>query len=191
MLKFKWSKDKEKWIILLVVGAILMILVFPDPTKKAPAPAPSLSQEANNQLAAANQASDSQVYEQYLEDKVKELLSQVEGVGTVDVMVVLKSSEERVFQVDTNTSVSLTDEQDNGGGVRKIDNREVSEETILQSSSGSNSPIITKEIKPAIAGIVVSASGGASPIVKAEISSAMEALFDIPTHKIKVLKRVE
>ena len=33
--------------------------------------------------------------------------------------------------------------------------------------------------------------GGGSPKVKAEISEAMEALFGLPPHKIKVLKRVE
>lgn len=190
MLKFDWSKNKEKWIILLVVGAILMILAFPEKSKTTTELTLNNKLQENVQLLDES-SMDHQTYEKYLEEKVKELLSHVEGVGTVDVMLVLKSSEEKVFQVDKNTSVSVTDEQDSGGGVRKIDNRELSEETILQNNSGSNVPIVKKEIKPAIAGIVISASGGASPTIKSEISSAMEALFDIPPHKIKVLKRVE
>ncbi|MCD7967733.1 MAG: stage III sporulation protein AG, partial [Clostridiaceae bacterium] len=52
-------------------------------------------------------------------------------------------------------------------------------------------PIVEKEIRPEIEGIIISAQGGGSPTVKAEISGAMEALFDLPPHKIKVLKRVE
>lgn len=42
-----------------------------------------------------------------------------------------------------------------------------------------------------ITGMVVCADGGGSPVVQAEICEAMEALFGLPAHKIKVLKRVE
>ena len=48
-----------------------------------------------------------------------------------------------------------------------------------------------KELKPELSGIVISADGGGSTAVKAEISEAMEALFGLPAHKIKVLKRVK
>ena len=37
----------------------------------------------------------------------------------------------------------------------------------------------------------MAAEGGDNAVVKAEISAAMEALFDVPPHKIKVLKRVK
>ena len=42
-----------------------------------------------------------------------------------------------------------------------------------------------------VLGIIISADGGGSSVVKAEISKAMEALFGLPSHKIKVLKRVK
>ena len=42
-----------------------------------------------------------------------------------------------------------------------------------------------------MSGIVISAQGGGEASVKAEITAAMEALFDLPAHKIKVLKRAE
>ncbi len=42
-----------------------------------------------------------------------------------------------------------------------------------------------------VLGIIISADGGGSSVVKAEISQAMEALFGLPSHKIKVLKRVK
>ena len=57
--------------------------------------------------------------------------------------------------------------------------------------TGQSQPVIEKEICPEISGIIISASGGGSPQIKAEISEAMEALFGLPAHKIKVLKRVE
>lgn len=42
-----------------------------------------------------------------------------------------------------------------------------------------------------VLGIIISADGGGSSVVKTEISEAMEALFGLPAHKIKVLKRVK
>ena len=48
-----------------------------------------------------------------------------------------------------------------------------------------------QEMIPEVSGVIISADGGRSPIVQTEISQAMEALFGIPSHKIKVLKRVK
>lgn len=137
-------------------------------------------------LAAKEESS----YEKELEKRIKDILSRVEGVGGVDVMVVLKSSEEKVLHVDKNTSSSVTEEQDEGGTRRNIQQQELSENTVLSGSSGGSGPIIEKELRPEISGIIISADGGGSSVIKAEISEAMEALFGLPANKIKVLKRV-
>ena len=60
-----------------------------------------------------------------------------------------------------------------------------------QSTGGDGGPLVEKELKPELSGIVISAQGGGSAKVQAEISAAMEALFGLPAHKIKVLKRVD
>ena len=57
--------------------------------------------------------------------------------------------------------------------------------------SQSQAPIVEKELSPELSGIIISADGGGNAVVKAEISEAMEALFGLPAHKIKVLKRVK
>ena len=48
-----------------------------------------------------------------------------------------------------------------------------------------------EEIGQEVLGIIISADGGGNSVIKAEISEAMEALFSLPPHKIKVLKRVK
>lgn len=132
-------------------------------------------------------------YEAQLEARIRELLKSVEGVGKVDVMVVLKSSSEKVMRIDRSESSSTTKEQDASGGQREAADVQKSESTVLSGagSGGGTSPIIEKELSPEISGIIISAEGGGSPAVQAEISEAMEALFGLPPHKIKVLKRVE
>ena len=143
--------------------------------------------------SAAKPASDrgTLTYEQQLEERLKELLGHVEGVGQVEVMIVLKSSEEKVWRVDRNTSYSSTQESDANGGTRDIRSQETTEGTILSGQSGGEGPLLEKELRPEVSGVVVSADGGGSPTVQAEISAAVEALFDVPSHKIKVLKRAE
>ncbi len=145
------------------------------------------SQPASSQSSSAVALS----YEQQLEERLKELLSHVEGVGQVEVMIVLKSSEEKIWRVDRSTSYSSTQETDSNGGTRDIRSQEMTEGTILSGQTGEEGPLLEKEMRPEISGVVVTASGGGSPTIQAEISAAVEALFDVPSHKIKVLKRAE
>lgn len=196
MSKLNLKNGKDKWLILLAAGLILLILAIPSggsflgggPDKTSA----SLAKLADGEEGVNTvSAGVSQTYEQQMEKRVKEILGGVEGVGKVDVMIVLKSSEEKVIRVDKSMSSSSTQETDSSGGSRKIENQDISENTILSGSGDNGAPVVEKELKPEVAGVVISAQGGGSLKVKAEISEAMEALFDIPPHKIKVLKRVE
>jgi stage III sporulation protein AG len=201
-LKFKWKMGKDKWLILLAIGMIILILAIPSGSStfgKIGAASESknktelqkgiVTELAEKDTAVA--AGADRTYEEQMEQRVKKLLKTVEGVGQVDVMIVLKSSKEQVLRVDNKTSDSATVENDSSGGTRNITNKELQESTILTGSGENTAPIVEKEISPEIEGIIISAQGGGSPTVKAEISSAMEALFNLPPHKIKVLKRVE
>ena len=219
--KFNWKGDKERWIILLAVGLIFLILAFPSGKKNVTTKDDFDSDSTadagygfgrsstadsdtsggysggnvpNTSLTAASlpaAAAPTLTYEQCLEGRLKEILSHVDGVGAVDVMIVLRSSEERVWLTDRDTNSSSTRETDSGGGSRQIQSQEISEETVLTGQSGSAAPVLKKEVYPEISGVVVSAAGGGSPTVQAEISAAVEALFGVPSHKIKILKRVE
>jgi stage III sporulation protein AG len=193
---------KDKWLILLAIGMIILILAIPSNSStlgKIGAASESknktelqkgiVTELAEKDTAVA--AGADRTYEEQMELRVKKLLKTVEGVGQVDVMIVLKSSKEQVLRVDNKTSDSATVENDSSGGTRNITNKELQESTILTGSGENTAPIVEKEISPEIEGIIISAQGGGSPTVKAEISSAMEALFNLPPHKIKVLKRVE
>ncbi|MBS5956360.1 stage III sporulation protein AG [Lacrimispora xylanolytica] len=202
ILKFKWKMGKDKWLILLAVGMIILILAIPSGPGSAGKTGTASESKNKTELQkgivtelpekdTAVAANADNTYEEQLELRVRKLLKTVDGVGQVDVMIVLKSSKEKVLRVDRNTTDSSTVENDSSGGTRNITNKEQQENTILTGSGENTAPIVEKEISPEIEGIIISAQGGGSPTVKAEISSAMEALFNLPPHKIKVLKRVE
>ncbi len=200
-----WKLNKERVIFLLCAGMLLFVISIPAerPASGADGTAQSAGIENNagtsgrdTGTAGSTGAADgdgfgisgSMSYEEELENRIREILRGVDGVGEVDVMVVLKSSEEKVFRVDRTSSVSVssTGTGETGGEERQ---EELSESTVLEGQN--QGPIVEKELRPEISGIIISAEGGGSEVVKAEVSQAMEALFGLPQHKIKVLKRVK
>ena len=124
-------------------------------------------------------------YARELEERVRAILSQVEGVGEVDVLIVLKSTGEKVVHSDVSENKSSIKEKDAQGGERAQSSLQREEAAVVAVSE----PFVEKELYPELSGIVISAQGGGSPAVQAQISQAMEALFGLPQHKIKVLKR--
>ena len=188
--KLNLKSGKNKWLVMLAVGLIFLILAFPFGSEKKEdleesSDSVSLQREETETAAAAVS------YERFLEQRLEDILSHVDGVGQVEVMIVLKSSEEKVWRVDRDTSYSITQETDQNGGSRRVESQAVTENTILAGQTGKEEPLLAKEMKPEISGVIISAEGGKSPQVQAEISAAVEALFDVPSHKIKVLKRIE
>ena len=188
--KLNLKSGKNKWLVMLAVGLIFLILAFPFGSEKKEdleesSDSVSLQREETETAAAAVS------YERFLEQRLEDILSHVDGVGQVEVMIVLKSSEEKVWRVDRDTSYSITQETDQNGGSRRVKSQAVTENTILSGQTGKEEPLLAKEMKPEISGVIISAEGGKSPQVQVEISAAVEALFDVPSHKIKVLKRIE
>ena len=188
--KLNLKSGKNKWLVMLAVGLIFLILAFPFGSEKKEDLEES-SDSVSLQREETETADDAVSYERFLEQRLEDILSHVDGVGQVEVMIVLKSSEEKVWRVDRDTSYSITQETDQNGGSRRVESQAVTENTILSGQTGKEEPLLTKEMKPEISGVIISAEGGKSPQVQAEISAAVEALFDVPSHKIKVLKRIE
>lgn len=126
-------------------------------------------------------------YASYLETSLEELLCTMDGVGKVRVMVTLKNSGEAVVEKDKVTVRNSTTEVDSAGGSRNTADISDEEETVY---GGSNVPYITKVLAPSVEGVVVSAQGGDNAIIIQNITEAIQALFGIEAHKIKVVKMI-
>jgi len=105
-------------------------------------------------------------------------------------MVTLKSSEEKVVHSDISSTEKTIDETDSNGGTRKQTEFSYNSDTLtVGGSSGSNTPYVVKELVPELEGILVLADGADSAVIKSEIMGAIQALFPLEAHKIRVLKR--
>ena len=120
-------------------------------------------------------------YERQLEERLASILSQVAGAGRVRVMVTLESKGERIVEKDTPETRKTVEETDAAGGSRSTSEQEWGEETVYyEAGSGEKSPYVVKELELA--------EGGGSPVVRQELLEAVQALFSIEAHKIKIMK---
>lgn len=114
-------------------------------------------------------------YREQMKKELVELLRGVEGVGNVEVMLTLKASNEKVTLKDNTDKGDSTEEQT----------------VLIEDGSRNSSPYVIQEKEPELAGVVVVCDGGADAGVKREITEAVSALFQIESHKIKIMKSKE
>ncbi|MBU5352518.1 stage III sporulation protein AG [Paenibacillus barcinonensis] len=130
-----------------------------------------------------------QAIEIAFEDKMKGILENIVGVGTVDVMVTVDSTEELVVQRNVKDSQQLTEETDANGGKRHMTQYTRDGEIITYELSGDQTPIVTKKLKPQIRGVLVVARGAENKVVKDLITDAVEKGLNVAAYRISVVPR--
>lgn len=172
---------KDRLLILLLSGILLLVIAVPvGPEEEAGM--------VENDYEAGNENIRTENYTQYLEAHLEEILELIENAGAVRVMVTLEDDGEKIVEKDTESQSESVEEADSEGGTRSSSNHSVKEVSIYQGEEQNGSPYITKEMSPVVAGVVVVAQGGDNAVVVRNITEAVQALFDIDTHKIKVIK---
>ncbi len=175
------GKGKSQLLIILLAGVLLIVIAMPvkKNTDKGEGSARTVLQTETEDAA----------YEKELEQRLEAALAQAEGVGKVKVMVTLQSSSEKVIEKDAENTGQNIEESDKSGGTRTTKENSIKEATVYDSKSqGEQTPYVRKEISPKIAGVIVVAQGGDNAVVIENITEAVCALFDVDTHKIKVMK---
>ena len=177
---------KDQLLILLLSGILLVVIAIPTDGGKKKAPPDSGGDPAEELKTATGQEPDS--YEKRQEERLKEALEKVEGVGEVEVMITLKSSWEKIVEKDRPSSSQTVEEADAGGGTRQTQEVSRSETTVYREERGERTPYVVKELEPEVEGVIVIARGGGNASVKQNILEAVQALFPVEAHKIKIMK---
>ncbi|MCH5273394.1 MAG: stage III sporulation protein AG [Lachnospiraceae bacterium] len=174
--KTKKEPGIKEWAIILAAGALLLLLSVPDLFR-------SREKETQASKTVVQQTVTQQKgYAEQMEEKLEKMLLKVKGVTSADVVITVKSTTEKVVLQDTAADTESLQEEDGGGGLRSSQKVTEEKKTVL---SG-NEPYLTKELTPEVAGVVVVISGAEAESVLA-ISEAVQALFNIPAHKVKII----
>ena len=174
----EWLENKKLRTPLLVGCVLLLAVVLFVPTSGD-------SSKNKEVVSETAQQTDRESYVLALEKRVERILEQIDGVGSVDVMISLKDTGQKVVQEDTTSEKTDLQEEDGSGGSRTSTSQSEQTKTIFENDS----PYVVQTLEPQIEGIVVVAEGADSAAKVSEIHSAVLALFDLPGHKIQVLKK--
>ncbi len=183
------GNDKKKienlvfFVIILIITIIAINIVWSDNDSKKKSK--DNINDTTKQLASTTMETSSDIG---LEQKLKNILETIQGVGKVNVFINYSESSETVAMFNENSKTSTTEETDTSGGKRIIEQKDTQKDVVYQDSNGDKIPITQKTIQPKIEGAIITAEGAGNASVKACIIQAVEAATGLATHKIQVFK---
>ena len=184
-----------RWLLLIggLGAALLLVNSFlsmrgVEPDEGAAGPPPPEGEEVFASREPAR-ASPFEAIEQPLEARLKEMLEKIVGVGTVDVLVTVESTEEIVYEKNGRLTRQQTDETDGQGGTRHITQITQDGEVVLYEVSGAQTPVVVKRIQPKIRGILVVAKGAENRTVRELILDAVRKGTGVPAGRVSVVPR--
>ena len=127
--------------------------------------------------------------EEELEERLAQILSQVSGAGAVQVMLTFKNNGVQEVARDERSESTVTTETADDNSQR--DGTElITESTVvlLEGADGSTQPLVLSTGTAEVTGAIIVAEGGDDIMVKDALSRAVQALLDVPAHKVEVLK---
>lgn len=129
---------------------------------------------------------ENETYTTHMEQRLKKMLEKMEGVGKAEVMITLLSSRESVVNKDTPYEEEKEEQE---GNEKKISSKKSGqEETVLIEEDGNQVPFVLKQYEPEVEGVIAVIEGGDDPVTVSRVTEAIQALFHVEVHKIKVLK---
>ncbi len=198
--------NKNQLLLIFLCGLLLLVIVWPVSNEGeedldsgiSDGLLPGNSGKRNTDTAENEDAGKGlytesmEAYEEYLERRLEAALEYVEGVGRAEVVITLKSSGQKIVEKDLSSGSQTSSEEDQNGGTRETEDMSSDRTSVYaQGSDGSRKPYVSKEMTPEIEGVLVIAEGGDNALVIQNITEAIQALFGVEAHKIKIMKRTD
>lgn len=186
------NKRKIENLVFLVIILIITVVIINYVWRGDKSSNKKVTNSAGKQLATTNSSQtfassqNSSTENISLEEKLEDILSKIEGVGSVKVFINYSESSETVAMYNENSKTSTTEETDKSGGTRKVEQTDSQKEVIYQEQNGTKTPIVQKTVEPKIEGAIITAKGAGDINVKTSIIQAVEAATGLATHKIQV-----
>ena len=163
------GQKRTRLAILFLCGLLLLVIAVPVPkTGEVDKDTKIDGESGKGETYETDSMAD---YEKYLEQKTAQTLGVVDGAGKVTVMITLKSTGQKVVEKDQQSTYQTTKEADSQG------------------ADGTQIPYVSKENAPEVEGVLVIADGGGNAVVAKNLTEAVQALFGVEAHKIKIMKR--
>lgn len=162
--KFSGIRNYKVLVVLGFVGMMLILL-------------PELFGDKENDAAPDISSYQSSDYAEYTERQVEKILSQIEGVGKVNVMLTVEGTEEYIYALESKESVSSDSESSNS---------QIEQKYIFEHKDGDKNALVKTIINPTISGVVVVCEGGGDSVVREKVFEAVSVSLNVPVNRICV-----
>lgn len=169
---------KDNNLSLAIVGVAAVGLIIYILTTMS---SPGGGGEAEN---ASPDAAASSVQGGSLEERLEDILAQVEGAGAVRVMVTYETGPEIVPAVKTDTQRSASDGTGSAGS-STTSTTESEEPVVIQGKSGSEALVLVEKV-PVVLGVLVVAEGASDLGVRLKLMQAVQVALQITPDRIEV-----
>lgn len=138
---------------------------------------PKKSEPATEQ---PEQQQNTQQSEQQLQQRLEEIISQIDGVGECSVMLTFEESERSVYAVED--SVSQEQDRQTNSGSSSSQKKLV----LIEDGEGGNQPVLEKTVRPQVNGVVVVCQGAKSMTVCQQVTEAVTTVLGIRSTQVCV-----
>ena len=170
------------FLIILIITIIIINTILRDDEKII------IKEDSNTKLAETTEKSGISTEENTMSKDLKNILSQINGAGEVDVLLTYSETSEFIPIYNENINESTTEEIDTSGGKRIINSKDNQKEVIYEEVAEGKKIVTKKVISPKIEGAIIIAKGAKDFNVKNNIIQAVEAATGLAIHKIQVFE---
>lgn len=119
-------------------------------------------------------------YSKEIEMKLENILSKIDGAGSVSVMISLDGSPELVYATDSDTKTSSS----------STGTTTTTSSNLIIVNGSNDGALILKENLPKVKGVIVVSSGADNIAIKLDMLNAVSKLLDLPIDQINILKGI-
>lgn len=184
LLKELISRKNVANIIVVLAVAVIALIFSSDLLVKNSSSKTNVKETSGDTFV--QQDSIFKTEEEIVEARLKEILEQIKGSGKVEVMVTFEMGPEIVPASNTVETRDTTEEKDANGGVRIVTSENLTENVVTTNDNKGNNPLVIKEIKPQIRGVIVVAEGAEDAQVKMQLYDAVKTVLQISANRVQV-----
>jgi len=186
--KFKryFSKDlRLKIIVMLGLLGMALILISQFAQTGGSGPAPGQPQGMRNAEFTNEE------YINHLEERLRNLISEIEGVGRNKVMITLESGVQYVYAQELRRSTDSTAGGSAGGALaaggrvhESIEERFI----LVDTEFGRREALVLTRLPPRVQGVVIVCEGADNILVEQKLISVVTTTLGIPSTRVSVVK---
>lgn len=192
--EFNLKKPQLKKLTTLIalaglgVASIFVAGIFDQNSANAPVPPTNDVSVTNN--GSEETSSSINQEEKQLENQIKSLLGQIDGVGQVAVKVRLKGTALTKVAMNESVNKKNIEEAATDGGTRKTaETTENNQVVMVNGKVSGEAPVVVETVRPDIQGVVVVAEGAVDETVRVMLTRTVQTLLELPANKVTVLPK--